>query len=77
VKHNTTIPVPSSRDLARELAATAAETELSQADVIRQSLKLGVPVLRAKLGKKPRRHLPLTEHFKRLKGIALPHYLEE
>jgi hypothetical protein len=77
VKHNATIPVPSSLDLARELAATAAETELSQADVIRQSLKLGVPALRARLGKKPRRRLTLSEHFKRLKGIELPHYLEE
>jgi hypothetical protein len=63
--------------LARALAATAAETDLSQADVIRQSLKLGIPALRARLGKKPRRRLSLQEHFKRLKGLELPPYLNE
>ena len=64
-------------DLARDLAATAAETDLSQADVIRQSLKLGIPALRARLGKRPGRRLPLGEHFKRLKGLELPPYLDE
>ena len=77
MKHTTTIPVPGSVDLARALAATAAETDLSQADVIRQSLKLGIPALRARLGKKPRRRLSLQEHFKRLKGLELPPYLNE
>jgi hypothetical protein len=77
VKHNNTIPVPGSAALARDLAATAAETELSQADVIRQSLKLGIPALRARLGKRPRRRLSLVEHFKGLKGLELPPYLEE
>jgi hypothetical protein len=71
-----TIPVPSTASLAQELAATAAETELSQADVIRQSLKLGMLVLRARLGKPPRRRLSLVEHFKRLKGLELPPYLD-
>ena len=71
-----TIPVPSSPSLAKDLVATAEETELSQADVIRQSLKLGMPVLRARLGKRPRRRLSLVEHFKRLKGIELPPYLD-
>lgn len=69
--------MPGSVDLARALAATAAETDLSQADVIRQSLKLGIPALRARLGKKPRRRLSLQEHFKRLKGLELPPYLNE
>jgi hypothetical protein len=69
--------VPGSRNLAKDLAATAAETELSQADVIRQSLKLGIPALRARLGKRPGRRLPLGEHFKRLKGLELPPYLDE
>ena len=77
VKRSNTIPVPGSPSLARELAATAAEIELSQADVIRQSLKLGLPVLRARLGKKPRRRLSLVEHFKRLKGLELPPYLDQ
>jgi hypothetical protein len=39
---------------AQDLAATAAETQLSQADVIRQSLKLGLPALGARLGKSRR-----------------------
>lgn len=77
MKHTNTIPVPGSPDLARDLAATAAETDLSQADVIRQSLKLGIPALRARLGRRPRRRLPLAEHFKRLKGLELPAYLDE
>jgi hypothetical protein len=81
VKRSNTIPVPGSPDLApdlaRDLAATAAETERSQADVIRQSLKLGIPALRARLGKRPRRWLSLTAHFKRLKGLELPPYLDE
>jgi hypothetical protein len=70
-----TIPVPSSPSLVQELKATASETELSQADVIRQSLKLGMAALRARLGKAPRRHLPLWEHFRRLKGLELPPWL--
>jgi hypothetical protein len=77
VNRSNTIPVPGSPALARDLAVTAAETELSQADVIRQSLKLGVPALRARLGKSPRRRLSLPEHFKRLKGLELPPYLDE
>jgi hypothetical protein len=77
VKRSNTIPVPGSPALAQDLAATAAETELSQADVIRQSLKLGLPVLRARLGKRPRRRLTLVEHFKRLKGLELPPYLDQ
>lgn len=69
--------MPGSIQLARDLAATAAETELSQADVIRQSLKLGIPALRARLGKKPPRRKALAEHFKRFKGLELPSYLEK
>jgi hypothetical protein len=76
VKRSKTIPVPSSPGLAADLAATAAETGLSQADVIRQSLRLGIPSLRAKLGKAPRRRLSLVEHFKGLKGLELPPYLD-
>ena len=66
-----TIPVPGSRELAKELSAIAAETGLSQADVIRQSLKLGMPALRARLGKRLRHRLSLGEHFKGLKGLEL------
>ncbi len=77
VKRSNTIPVPGSPALAQDLASTAAETELSQADVIRQSLKLGIPALRARLGKGPRRRLSLVKHFKGLKGLELPPYLDE
>lgn len=77
VKRSNTIPVPGSPALAQDLAATAAETELSQADVIRQSLKLGLPTLRARLGKPPQRRLSLVQHFKRLKSLELPPYLDK
>ena len=73
---NTTIPVPGSKALVQDLAATAADTGLRQADVIRQSLKLGMPVLRERLRACPRHRLPLWEHFKRLKGLELPPWLE-
>ena len=76
VKRSRTIPVPSSVELAEDLAATAAETGLSQADVIRQSLKLGIPALKGRLGLGPRRRRSLIEHFKGLKGLELPPYLE-
>jgi hypothetical protein len=76
VKRSTTIPVPGTLEIAREIAATAAETDLSQADVIRQALKLGIPTLRARLGERPRRRLSLTQHFVKLKGLDLPPYLE-
>jgi hypothetical protein len=49
----------------------------TKADVIHQSLKLGMPALRARLGKRPQRRLSLVEHFKRLKGLELPPYLDE
>ncbi len=77
MKRFSTIPVPGSPALAKDLAATAVETDLSQADVIRQSLKLGLPALRARLGNRPLRRLSLVEHFKRLKGLELPPYLDE
>jgi hypothetical protein len=76
VKRSKTIPVPSSTALAKDLAATAEETGLSQADVIRQSLKLGIPALRTRLGKGPRRRRSLVQHFKALKGLELPPYLD-
>ena len=76
MKRSKTIPVPSSPDLAQDLAATAADTGLSQADVIRQSLKLGMPALRDRLRARPRRRLPLWEHFKGLKGLQLPPWLD-
>jgi hypothetical protein len=40
-------------------------------------LKLGLPPLRARLGKAPQRRLSLVQHFKRLKGLELPPYLDE
>lgn len=76
MKRSKTIPVPSTSALAEDLAATAVETGLSQADVIRQSLKLGMPALRAKLGRPPRRRRSLAQHFKGLKGLELPSYLD-
>ena len=76
MKRSNTIPVPGSPALCQDIAATAAETDLSQADVIRQSLKLGMPTLRARLGKRPPRRLPLWEHFRRLKGLQLPPWLD-
>ena len=76
VKRSNTIPVPASASLTRDIAATAAKTELSQANVIRQSLKLGLPALRARLGKRSPRALPLWEHFRRLKGLQLPPWLD-
>jgi len=49
---------------------------LPEPGAIRQSLKLGMPALHACLRKRPRR-LTLVEHFKRLKGLELPAYLDE
>ena len=71
-----TIPVPGSPALNRDLKATASETELSQADVIRQALKLGLPALRARLGQRPLRRFSLWQHFKGLKGLELPPWLD-
>ena len=39
-------------DLLKEIRKTAKETGLSLADVMRQSMKLGVPSLRKSLGRK-------------------------
>jgi hypothetical protein len=63
--------------MSKELSAIAAETGLSQADVIRQSLKLGMPALRSRLGAPPRRRQSLWKHFEGLRGIELPPYLEK
>ena len=68
--------MPGSAALSKELIATAAETDLSQADVIRQSLKLGLPELRSRLGRRPHRRRSLVEHFRGLKGLELPSYLD-
>ena len=76
VKHNQTIPVPGSPALANELKSTVALTELSQADVIRQSLKLGMAQLRARLGHPPARRQTLAQHFKPFARLKLPPYLE-
>jgi hypothetical protein len=57
--------------------ATAGKTKLKQPDVIRQSLKLCLSNLYTRLAKRQRRRLSLVEHFKRLKGLELPPYLDE
>ncbi|HTA29273.1 MAG TPA: hypothetical protein VK731_02245 [Candidatus Cybelea sp.] len=77
MKRASTIPVVISQSLANDLGSTAVATELSLMDVIRKSLALGLPVLRARLGKRPQRRLSLVEHFKRMKGLELPTYLDE
>jgi hypothetical protein len=41
-------------ELEKQIRATAKETRLSMADVIRQSIKLGLPTLRQRLGKSDR-----------------------
>ncbi len=41
-----TIPLAIPDDLLEEVRDTAADTHLSQADVMRQSMKMGLPVLR-------------------------------
>jgi hypothetical protein len=50
---------------------------VDKVDMIRQSAGSGVAALRVELGKRPTRRLSLLEHFKRLKGLELPPYLEE
>ena len=56
---------------------SVAVTGVNKTDSIRQSAKLGVAALRARPCKRPARRLSLLEHFKRLKGLELPPYLDE
>ncbi len=46
-----TIPLALPKDLLGEVQSAAKETGLSQQDVMRQSMKLGLPTLRQLLGK--------------------------
>ena len=45
-----TIPLAVPEDLAKEIRATARDTGLSQADVMRQSMKAGLPRVREQFG---------------------------
>jgi hypothetical protein len=56
---------------------TDAKTGRSKSDVTQQALKLGLFKLDTRLAKRPRRRLSLVEHFKRMKGLELPPYLDE
>jgi hypothetical protein len=67
VKGSNGILVSSLAELVQDMA-TAAATELSQGEVIRQSLRLGMPVLRARLAKKPLCRTALWEHFRSSRG---------
>ena len=46
---STTIPLAMQEDLLAEVRAAAEDTGLSQADIMRQSMKLGLPRLREQL----------------------------
>lgn len=49
-----TIPLAVPEELGNELRQTAAETGLSMADVMRQSMRLGLPLVRKGLSRKGR-----------------------
>jgi len=47
--HSTQYPLQVPVDLMKEIASAASATGLSKADVMRQSMKLGIPKLREQL----------------------------
>ena len=66
---NHILPIPAEPELKRMIVAGARSTRLSQADVMRQGLRIGVPELVRRL-RGPRR--PLVEYLDRLAGLPVP-----
>ncbi len=68
----TTYPLPLDADMHAAVHKVARKIGLSQADVIRHSLRLGLPELVTRLSPSTRsRKRPLAEHFAGLRGLEL------
>ena len=66
------LPVPVEPELKTLIEAAAQKTRLSQADVMRSALRIGVPevVKRLEVRKRPRRNL--VEYLDAFVGLARP-----
>jgi len=76
VKHKRELLVQVSPALARTLAAARARTGRSQADLVREALRQGLIALRLGSTKTSLHRRSLEQHFKGLRGLELPPYLE-
>jgi hypothetical protein len=65
---NAILPVPVEREIKQLIVSGAKSTKLSQADVMRQGLKIGVPELVRRL-RGPRR--PLTDYLDKFAGLPV------
>ena len=65
---NNILPVPVEPEIKQLIASGAKSTKLSQADVMRHGLKIGVPELVRRL-RGPRR--PLTEYLDKFVGLPV------
>lgn len=69
----TTYPLPLDADMLAAVREAARKIGLSQADVMRQSLRLGLPELVTRLSPSSRlRKRSLAKHFSGLRGLELP-----
>ena len=69
MKHsNNILPIPVEPEIKRLIVSGALSTKLSQADVMRQGLKIGVPELVRRL-RGPRR--PLTDYLDKFAGLPV------
>jgi len=64
-----TIPLPLDDPLLQDIQSTAHAAHLSQADVMRQSIRFGLPIVRRRLNARP---FTLLEALKGLKGMEIP-----
>lgn len=65
---NHILPIPVEPEIKRLIVSGAKATKLSQSDVMRQGLKIGVPELVRRL-RGPRR--PLTDYLDKFAGIPV------
>jgi hypothetical protein len=67
-RSNDILPIPVEREIKRLIVSGAKSTRLSQADVMRQGLKIGVPELVRRL-RGPRRSL--THYLDKFAGLPV------
>ena len=68
-RSNSILPIPVEPEIKKLVESGAHSTRLSQADVMRQGLKIGVPELVRRL-RGPRR--PLTDYLDKFAGLPSP-----
>jgi hypothetical protein len=69
-RHSALLPIPVDGELRRSIRTAATRAKLSQADVMRTALRLGLPELANRLAVRKRPRRPLVEYLDAFAGLT-------